>query len=325
MRKVCIGVLAAALGCVSDGEGASSSALRAGAEAPRCNTQLIPWGQERDQLGLVPAGLERAARGPLAVAIDGADTLVLDNERARVLRVAPDGASRVAISGLDRTATDVAVGRDGTIAAFSPLRGRVQLYDGSGGSLGALTVPRALRAVSRIELEPGRRVVAYSAYQERYSLGGPSAPLAFESTLRSRLEGAHRSETGLAVTAVARGGAARLQILRAPEDGRRAVLSHELPIPHQPDAAQIVGGRGPLVCARTENIDPGRTQIAVERRLQCVNSSTGVWNVDRPLPEVGVYLPHRELSIDADAESLRFVHARPTELGLELERCEVAL
>jgi len=325
MRKVLIGVVAVGLGCIDAEAPPASGVLQRGVAAPTCVSQLVRWGTADAELGVALPGPEVAARGPLAVGMRGKDAIVLDNQRQRVVLVNPQGALRTIAEGVDMTAEDVAVGPQGDIAVYSPVRGLVEVFAAAGDRLGQVSVPRSLRHTARVALGTSRRVYAYSGLQERHTLGSPSAPLALDTVVRSKVEGAWRVSDRKGVVAVAADGSAELRVVHDQGDGNRPEVSEVLPVLGHVDAIQIIAGEGAIVCARAETVNQGSTVVEVARRLVCADVGEGRWVMDQPLAEPGLYVPGRELAVARDGAVLRTVSARPTTAGLELNRCEVTL
>ncbi|MBT8492217.1 MAG: hypothetical protein KJO07_04085 [Deltaproteobacteria bacterium] len=324
MRKVYIGALAAALGCIDGDVDPGRVAHQSQASTADCRVQTLEWGTGAGQLGYQPPAPERAARAPQSLAIRGGEVVVLDNVRGRVVGVDGEGRVRPVASNLHPSVEDVAVGPDGALAVYSPLEASVEVFAPDGKSIGTVAVPRALRGVARIELGESRRVYAYSAFQERHTLGSPAAPLVLDSVLRSKLEGAWRFGADRSVVAVASSEQVDLRILRAPGNGERAQLSHELTIPGRANAAQVVGGHDSTVCLRTESIDRESTVVEVSRRLVCADLEDGRWLLDRPLAAPAPFVPRREVAVAGTADKLITAALEATDSGLRITRCEVA-
>jgi hypothetical protein len=294
-----------------DAAGANEVAERAGAPgAGACGEVLLPWGAGAGEVGLVPAGPERPARGPMAVAVTPAgDAVVLDQENRRALRVDGAGAVTVVADDLARHAEDLAAG-DG-LAVYSQLAGVVWLRDDKGAPAGEVAVPRALRGVVGIELAASRQVVARTALQERFALGSPAAPRDLPSVLRGKVEGAVAVRAGGVVTQARAGG---VDVVLP--DGARHALGAA-------DAAMLVGASGDLVCARVEEVDRTTAVVAVERRAVCVDAVSGALRHDRRLPAPGLYLPRQELALGGRPGAPRLVSIHAGDDGLRVTRCEV--
>jgi hypothetical protein len=312
------------LGCIDGNVDPGNVANRSQASTTDCQVQTVAWGAGDSELGYLPPASERAARGPQSIAIRGSEVIVLDNVRGRIARVDGEGRVRPFATDIHPSAEDVAVGPDGAIAVYSPLEARVDVYAPDGKLIGPVPVPRSLRGITRIELGESRRVYAYSAFQERHTLGSPAAPLSLDSALRSKLEGAWRIDSDRSMVAVANGNQVALRILRAAA-GERAELSHELLVPGRANAAQVVGGHGSAVCLRTESVDPNKTTVEVERRLVCADLDDGRWLVNRELAAPSPFVPRREIAVSGTAESLTTASIEATESGLRITRCEVSL
>ena len=246
----------------------------------------LAWGAGDGQVGLRPAFAEAQAQGPSAIALDGAGrAYVLDRLNRRVLRL---GERAVAVAAAAPDHELLAVGPDGALALYSPLRARVDLVDADGAAIGALDVPRHIGVVTAVTLQRSRRVTVATALQERYVLGSPSFPLPLPVVLAAHVEGAVALADGRGATLRLDGGALLLRIF-----GRAA---RELRVATHADAAMLVGADGDVACARTESLAPGAT-IEVERRVVCVDTATGAVRLDEALPAPGLYPPRTELAV----------------------------
>ncbi len=119
--------------------GAGSAAAQAG--APEGPTLVIssPWGSQLGQLGRdVPS--EGNPEAPMSFAVDGKGrVLVLDQVNSRVVRYGPDGKPEAAVPTELRTAQDIALADDGTMAVMDRYTEKsVELYDASGRPIGGL-------------------------------------------------------------------------------------------------------------------------------------------------------------------------------------------
>ncbi len=312
-RALCILCLAQAA-CASPAEplvGAASQGLVGD------GATLLPWGHGPGAVGLRPRGPETMALGPSAVAVsrDGA-VLVLDRLNGRVLRV--DAGGRVAeAAAVPRDSEDLAAGPQGGLAAFSPLRARVWLRDGRGEPAGELAVPRLFREVRRVGLGVSLTVTVHDAHQETYHLGSPSAPSNLEAAMTSRREGAFVLDDGAGVAVLLRRGMPEL--LRLLPGPRARVVGRHL-LPRRALAARIIGAAGNAVCLRTEDQHPTRVD-EIDRRVVCLDATSGRLLLDRRLPAPGLYLPRRELAMGGDPTRLALIHPGP--LGLQVKTWRV--
>ena len=279
-------------------------------------TRALPWGAGAGQVGLRPTVPELMADGPSAVAVgpDGA-AFVLDRRNRRVLRVT---ASRVRVAAtVPADAEDLAVGADGTLAAYSPLKARVHLLRGE-TPLGVVSVPRVLRGVVGITLGASRQVLLRVAHQETYRLGSPAVPRSLAAVLHSKREGAFRLADGRAVAVRRRAdGLAELLVIRP---GERATVTRRHRLPEPVLAARVMGVAGSVACLRLERPGPvAGGRISVSRRLVCLDVDSGATRLarDLPLPDPDLYLPRRELAVGGSPARVAFL--RPTHSGLSLQ------
>jgi len=286
--RVAFGVctwLATAAAC-SSSPSSQAVALSVGAAS------VVSWGAGVGALGLRPTVGDVQTKGPSSFALDAAgNAFVVDRLNACIVRI---GAGHTEIIGVAPEDTDlIAVGDDGAIAIYSALHAHVEVLAPGGARQGGIEVPRALGEIRSISLGMSRRVSVSTALQERYELGSPSFPLPLEVVLATRQEGtfALPEHRGLAIRSD------KLEVsLVITTPGAERSTSQTRRLPGLADAAQLIGVDGMIACARLESLHPGAT-IALDRRLVCVDVSTGAVTVDRALPTLGLYLPRTELSM----------------------------
>jgi hypothetical protein len=272
--------------------------------------RLLPWGGDASSVGLVPAGPEHPAQGVSAVAVGPEGTMyLLDRLNQRVLRVSADAVETVATVPEDTE--DLAVGPDGALALYSPLRSRVWIY-AEGKLAGEVEVPRALHQIQSLSLGPSRRVMVHDAHQETRWLGSPIAPQTLPAILHSKREGRAFLEDGSGVVVVRLpDGRPDLRVLSGSE--RPAVRTHFV-LPEPVLAARILGVARDQVCLRLEQ---GSIE-EVRRRAVCVDAASGKRVLDVLLAPPGLYAPRRELALGGSPASLAFIH--PEREGLRIRR-----
>jgi len=87
------------------------------------------------------------------------------------------------------------------------------------------------------------------------------------------------------------------------------------PLAEDVSAARLVGRSGNVACLRLERVI-STPEVAVQRWALCIDAVTGEIVLERALPDVGLYLPRRELAVGGGY--LAFI--RPTADGLDLQR-----
>jgi len=299
--------------------------------------RVVPW----SQVTLRPAGPELLAEGPSAVAVapDGS-VLVLDRLGGKVLRLT-DGQLTVAAS-VPGDVEDLAVGPDGAVAVYSPLRARVWIHGPAGEPAGELAVPRVLRMVRGIALGPSRQLWLQDAHQQRFRLGSPTVPQALPAVLHSRREGEPLPDGSGVLVQVTAGGA-WLERVERRVDRTRVVARWRLPGPVL--AARVVGATREVACLRLEQralrAGPANTtseplvsdrdtpahgapaagrrapaagdSLVIGRRALCLDLRTGRTLLEQPLP-LGLYLPRRELGLGGDPAQLALIRPEPSGL-----------
>lgn len=286
-------------------------------------SMLLPWGGADlpdNTVGHRAGGAEYLAQGPTSVAIGPAGAVyLLDRLHRRVLMVR-NNEVQVAASQVPRDAMDLAVGPDGALAVYSPLRARVWIYDSSGSPAGQLSVPRILRNIRGISLGPSRTVWLDSAHQERMLLGSPSEPHSLEAMLHSKQEGAFSLDDGTGVAAVLKAGG-QAELLRLDDSGERVKVKARHPLPGAPLlAARVVGVAKDVVCLRLEREQTGHPGFAlhVARQALCIDAKSGTQLLKEDLPAPGLYLPRRELAVGGDPPRLALIHPEPSGLRLRV-------
>jgi hypothetical protein len=273
--------------------------------------RLLSWGDGPTGVGLRPSRLEQPAQGPSAVAVGpGGEAYLLDRLNRRVLQ-ATEKATSVAAQ-VPEDAEDLAVGPDGALAAYSPLRARVWLFE-AGVPAGEIAVDRALREIQGFCLGASRQVSVHNAYQETYLLGSPSVPQTLSSVLLTKRKGAFLQADGTGVAVLRRADGHPEVLLHRTEERTRVVKSHLLP--EKVLAARLVGVADEVACLRLEQALAGPA-FFVERRVICLDLGSGARRWEQALPAPGLYLPRRELALGGSPPRLVFI--RPEEKGLRV-------
>lgn len=295
-----------------------AQAQSADAPLPERFERVLPWGAGDEQLRSKPALAESVAQGPNAVAVaPNGHVLILDRLAGRVVAVDHQSPPKH-VASVATDVEDFAAGADGRLLAWSPLRARAWVLDGTGKNVGEIGVPRELRDAQSLELGVSHRVSVRTAYQERFAIGSPAAPLPLPVTLRTRREGAVELADGRGVSVRVDQGAARMLVLTQAADERSQVVA-EHPIPGTVTAARVLGRAGDVVCARTEQVT-STPALAVSRRAVCLRIGTGAVVLDQALPAPGLYAPRTELAVGGGR--LAFIH--PTEQGLGVTSWRIA-
>lgn len=306
-------------------------AVSAAMEKGGRDSVTLGWGSGPGEVGLRPEGKDFPAEGPSSVAVGPAGQVVLlDRLNERVVEITAGGEvlSRVTVA---RDAEHVAIGADGAVAAWSPLRATVWISGRDGAPLGEVMVPRVLRDVARIELGASHRVLATSAMQETLVLGSPRAPLDLASVLRSKREGAAFLADGRGVTSrVTGGGAGELVVYRKPAKDAKVEVSWTFPIEAPVAAVRVVGAAGNVVCARVERVTQAPLdaregaagaeagELAVEREALCVEADTGHVLARQAMGGRGLYTMHADVAVGGSPPVLAVV--RPEADGLHVQR-----
>jgi hypothetical protein len=282
---------------------------------------LLPWGGGPGQIGHRAAQPEMPGEGAPAVAVGpNGRAYVLDRLNRRVLVLATPGHPAVAVADVPEDAEDLAVGPDGALAVYSPLRAKVWLRD-TGREAGEVTIPRVLREARGILLGESRQVLVHTAYQETYRAGSPAALQSLASVLRSRREGEFLLPTGEGLAVRVVGGQPELDVIA---EGERAQVVARHPLPGPALAARVVGLAAGIACVRLEAAaEPsGGEAFTVRRRVACLDTLSGAAVLTRDLPAPGWYVPRRELAMGGSSSPrLAFLH--PEKEGLRVLRLAV--
>lgn len=304
-------VVAAFAACAgSESENTESMSASVALDAlPETMTLELGW----NEATLHPASSESIADGPSAVAaLPNGEVLVLDQLGERVQLLSYQKAPRT-LTSIARDTRDLVADTDGGFVAFSPMRATARYFDAAGKSTGQLNVPRELRELTGLSIGPSRRLTVKTGYQELFTIGSPSAPVALPSMLAGKREGAALLPSGDGVAVQASNGQLKLVVLSQATAETRSDVIRSFPLPHAANAGRVVGSEGNRVCLRTESVT-STPAIDVERRAVCLDATTGEILLDHALPAVGVYLPRTELSVGGG----RLVSLHPTTEGLHV-------
>lgn len=330
---IVVGSLAlGAAGCTADpprsqGREASAQAALTGTSRASWQSKRLPWGKGIGEVGFRAAAPELPGEGPSSIAVGpSGEVVVLDrlNERALSISIKGDVTARASIP---RDAEHVAIGPDGALAAWSPLRATVWIKGKDGADLGEIQVPRELRETERIELGISHRIVAVSALQETLQIGSPRAPLDLSSVLRTRREGAAHLADGRGVASRKTESGGEIFAYRKAKKGedRKPEIGWTFAIEAPVSAVRIVGAVENAVCVRIERVTQATPEsaIAVEREALCVEADTGKVLLRQALGRPGIYPVHEELSLGGSPPILAFMI--PEEGGLRVERLPLAV
>lgn len=314
-------LVAVSAGCTADPprsqgrEGTAGSALG----AATWREKKLAWGKGEGEVGHRATQPELPGEGPSSIAVaPSGDVVILDRLNDRAIAISTKGDVTVRAK-LPRDAEHVAVGPDGALAAWSPLRATVWIAGKDGAPLGELSVPRELREIERIEMGISHRVAAVSALQETVQLGSPRAPLDLAASLRTRREGAAFLADGRGVAARTTESGAEIFAYRKAKPGEdsKPEIGWTYPIGEEVAAVRIFGAAGNAVCARLERVTQD-TALAVEREALCVEAGTGKVLLRQPLGRPGIHPVHEELAVGGDPPVVAFLKAE--EDGLRVER-----
>ncbi len=280
---------------------------------PLVGERTLLWASE---VRLRPGGLERLAEGPSAVAAGPAGSVfILDRLHRRVLRL--DGASLHTHAKVPRDTEDIAAAPDGSLALYSPVRATVQVLDPAGKELGSLKIPRVFRQIQGIEIGLSHRLSIHVALQETFLLGSPAIPQTLGAILHSRREGAFilsdRDHAGVVVKRRSDGHAELLLLSEKNGEGRHVLRDHVLKTPPVL-GARIVGLVGHHACVLLEHRASEKgTSFKIHRSVRCLDLETGHELLRTTLPNVGLYLPRRELAVGDNPPRLVFTRVRVAE------------
>ncbi len=279
---------------------------------------LLPWGDTAaGGVGHRPRAPEFAGDGPSGIAVSPSGTvLVSDRLHGVLLEVGPGGARPMFPIAED--VEHVAVGEDGAVALYSPLRAKAWLHAAGGDSLGELRVSRQLGDVVRLSLAPSQRIVVHTALQERFTVGSPHAPLSEAEVFRSKEEGAAlgwvsiRPASGPAYLAEVGPSASGRT-----EERRRIDLGAEL------SSARILGRTGAHLVLDVTRVTQPSAAVEVERQLWVVDVVGGRVTAEMEGPRRGLWTPREAVAVGpasiawmtAEHEGLRVVRRGLTQRG----------
>ncbi len=318
-------VLAAAFsGCLNErSEKPAETRLALGSSGLEPMDTLIPWGSGHGEVGLLPGGAEAPARGPLSMAIaPSGDVLVLDALNRRVLGIRPDGETYVAAPA-PFGAIDLAAGPDGSLALWNTITAKVHVIAANGSS-SILDVPRPIRMIQGIDLLNSKLVILRTAYQERYILGSPSAPVTWPRILFTKMKGVYPwgADRGLQVVVKA-GGPPTLLVVKnraggqePDEASRKAAVLWTLDTPAA-NAARIAGtNKAGIVCLRIEEIT-SQNPVRVTRTLWCGMPETKQVLLETVLGDTVLFAPAKDTALSKTLPMAAAMWAEPEGLRVK--------
>ncbi len=275
----------------------------------------VSWGTGPNELTATQRGFDQVAEGPSAIALEAdGSALLLDRLAGRIVRMDAAGRTRP-LAAVASDAEDLAVGPDGAIVAYSPLRATAWLFEPNGQPAGEVTVPRALRDILQLELGPSRVVRARTGYQELLDIGSPVAPLPLPVILHSKREGAVLLADGRGLSAQVLDGRAELVVQNQANAAGRSTV-HVRHVAYEPaSAARVIGISGRIACLRIEHATAAPA-VSVERHAVCLDITSGETVLEQALPAPGLYLPRRELAMGGGYLAFML----PSEGGLLVQR-----
>lgn len=273
----------------------------------------VPWGSDKSHLGLVPAGPDNPARGPMSVALTRTgDILVLDSVVGRVAVFDENtGALKRAfpVKGLP---ADVCGGADGSVATWEPTGTRLRTYDRNGLASGESALGPAFVTVTGLTCLHGKRLVS-TRHQETFDAGSAS-PLASGREGIAGLDGEFYA-LRLAEES-AHDGTSRVELWQGlePKLEGAGVAARKIAVwPTNCSAVKLAGttetGKLVIICDEVSAGEP----VAVQRRIE-VRSLDGSLLGSVAIPMGWEYQPFRWLSVGKD----RFLTAIPGPHGLHL-------
>lgn len=310
-----------ALGCAPAEEAPSHLAegRAASTRAAGALDRVLPWGDGPEAVGWRAPAEEFRGDGPsgIAIAPDGrvvvADRLnrrlvAVDTDRIEVLHAIPEDGEHLAVDA------------EGASVVFSPYRARSWVFSPKGAPRGEVDVPRGVGDVTAVALGPSLRVEVSTAFQERFVVGSPSAPLRADEVLRSKREGAiAESADGPAMVAVR--SADGEATLRRTKDGRRSGPEDVVARLGEADAVRLVGRARGLAAVVVERVAQPAEALQVSRALLVVDAATGAVAGERELP-IGAWVPRESITFGGDPPAVAFMV--PTEAGLRVVRLDLA-
>ncbi|MBI5535704.1 MAG: hypothetical protein HY898_23435 [Deltaproteobacteria bacterium] len=294
--------------------GQSTAPISRASSAPR--ERLLSWGSGPQQLGYQPAGHERLAIGPSAIAVlPAGDALVLDLLNRRVVKVRPEG-DLVEVAAAASDAVDLAVDADGSFGVFSAMRSNVWVHNAQGKLMGEVQVPRGLRDIVSLGFGPSRRVMVRNAFQETYAVGGPNAPVSVETILEGKKEGAAflPDGSGLAVQRTKQ-GKIELLVLGRDASGSRTAALRRIAVCDDAASARILRAWEQTVCLRIERTT-SKPELEVAREAVCLRADNGEQTFHATLPGPGTFVPRTELAMGGSPPRLVMMHPRPEGLAV---------
>lgn len=294
--------------CSQEPESAEAPSVEALGEASAASRVAVadldvtlPWGDGPGAIGARLPQAEFLGDGPsgIAMAPSGA-VMVADRLHGRAVRVDASGAHEA--FALDADVEQLAIGEDGAIALFSPVRSRIAVKSPDGTALGEVAVPRAVGDVVGVSLGASRRVEIETAYQERFVAGSPAAPLDASAVLRTKREGALALGVSQALHAVVdRSGTAFVVVLATPA-ADRAHEQRRLEIAKGAASVRVLGvDRGRVVALVERMKQDGTSTLSVARELVVVELDGGKVLATEPMLGGGEWVPRQSVSFGAGA------------------------
>lgn len=294
---------ASVLGCATEPE--STESVGAAVAASRLAVVEIdvtlPWGEGEGEIGIRAPQAEFLGDGPSGIAtLPSGAVIVGDRLNGRGVAVDSSGARTAFAMAADFE--QLAVGEDGAMALFSPVRSRVAMRSESGKELGEVAVPRALGDVVGISVGASRRVEVETAFQERYVAGSPSAELGAEQALRTRREGAIAGDGGRAMQAIVDSDHVAFVVVIAPTRGDRATEERRIPVARDVASMRLLGLDHGRVVAVVERVSQGATgPISVTRELTIVDLDANRVLATEPMIGGGLWVPRQTVTMGAGA------------------------
>jgi hypothetical protein len=306
-----MGVLGVGLfACTADSRGVEKTKSSQAALNAAPTTQHLAWGDAPGQLGFRPAIREALPMGTPAIAIaPNGSVLVLDALHERVVRAQKGDVSEIAKVPLD--CDDIAVASDGAFAVKRSMRPEVLVFSPTGERIGSVDIG-AVENADAITLGLSRRVLVSNGFQQTFMAGSPSMQQSKAAIQASARTGAALARDGSGVIAVKHADEVEIQLVPQSDDNAQPKARFSL---GKADAARIIGVDGNAACARVEHVGTDVSgALEVKREATCIELTTGKTLFHQALPNVGAYLPRRELAFAHGT----LVLARPNGDGLEL-------
>jgi|GEM_PF-667362 len=300
--------------------GESAAEVRAAAHAAPAFDILLAWGEGELEIGRRAPQPEFRGEGPsgIALAPDGR-VLLIDRLNHRVLEV--DGHGLRSVADVAEDVEHLAIGSDGAMATFSPLRSHAAFFEADGSPAGELSVPRLTGPIARVRLAGSRQLVIESALQERLTAGSPSTPYTEAELLRSKREGAFELEGGRGVVAIVSEGRAAVHVLSPSARGRVRVLSR-VEVGEGFASLRLLGLEGDTAVAVAERVEQPGEAIEVGRELVVFDLAKRSVIGRRALPRPGEWVPTEDLA--AGGSPLAVALMVPEREGLRVIRIPVS-